>query len=137
MNGQPEEIFVFGSNLAGIHGAGAALHARRYYGARLGAGVGRTGNAYGIPTKDHDVQTSLSLTTVKAHVDDFLRYAQSHPELRFRLTAIGCGLAGFTVEQIAPLMCNAPNNVRFPPEFRAVLEHKVGRERFWSYEEVA
>lgn len=129
-----EEIFVFGSNLRGYHGAGAALVAHRQYGAKLGHGIGHCGTSYAIPTKAHDVKTSLSLEQVRRHVDDFLEYARDHPELLFRLTAIGCGLAGFTAEEIAPLVCNAPNNVRLPPEFRTVLKGQ-SRGRFWSYDE--
>lgn len=131
-----EEIFVFGSNLSGIHGAGAALYARRHYGARNGVGNGRTGDAYAIPTKDYDVATSLSLTRIKVHVTEFLHYATKHPELTFRLTAIGCGLAGFTAEQIAPLVRYAPDNVRLPPEFKSAVGQKLPQERFWSYDEV-
>lgn len=129
------EIFVFGSNLRGHHGAGAALHAHRRYGAKLGVGVGHCGTSYAIPTKDRQIR-SLKLDQVEQYVREFIQYATDHPELTFRLTAIGCGLAGFTVEQIAPLVRNAPNNVRLPPEFREVLRDQP-RERFWSYEEFA
>lgn len=138
-----DEIFVFGSNVQGIHGAGAAKHARENYGARMGVGVGRTGNSYAIPTRtcegDPKLRGSwgnLPQITVNVYVQDFIRYARDNPRLTFRLTAIGCGYAGFTPEQIAPLLCNAPNNVRMPPEFRSVLAG-LPEERFWSYDEVA
>lgn len=128
------EVFVFGSNLAGVHGAGAAKFARENHRARLGVGVGPTGSAYAIPTKDYDVKTSLPLSVIQSHADDFLEYAADNPSLSFRLTAIGCGLAGFTVEQIAPMFQGAPDNVRLPPEFRGVLSG-LPDERFWSVSE--
>jgi hypothetical protein len=129
------EIFVFGSNMSGVHGAGAAKYAREKHGAKLGIASGRTGDSYAIPTKDYDVATSLSLTRIHGFCRNFIRYANDHPELTFRLTAIGCGLAGFTAEQIAPMLCNAPINVRMPPEWRSVLSD-LPEERFWSYDEV-
>lgn len=106
-------IFVFGSNLAGRHGRGAALCARRDYGAIYGVGMGRTGEAYAIPTKDRNLRT-LPLEDIKVHVDRFLDYARAHPELRFNITRIGCGLAGYKDHQIAPLFVNAPDNCDLP-----------------------
>ena len=106
-------IFVFGSNLAGIHGAGAALYARRVHGAAIGIGVGRTGNAYGIPTKDTKIRT-LSLAVIREHVNDFLKYAAAHPELEFEVTKIGCGLAGYKEDQIAPMFVGASDNCILP-----------------------
>lgn len=106
-------IFVFGSNLAGIHGAGSAAAAMNKHGAVWGVGVGRTGNAYAIPTKAANVWTILSLEEIKKHVDDFIQYANEHPELHFDIVAVGCGLAGYTMEQIAPLFINAPDNCNF------------------------
>jgi hypothetical protein len=110
------KIFVFGSNLAGRHGRGSALYARQHHGARYGVGVGRTGNAYGIPTKDHLMRT-LSLTSIAVHVKEFLEYANAHPELTFDVVEIGCGLAGYTPAVIAPLFRNAPSNVHLPEAF--------------------
>lgn len=136
-----DEIFVFGSNVQGIHGAGAAKYAREKYGARMGVGLGMAGKSYAIPTRrvEHwggkEVWYNLSLGTVRDHVDSFLSFAARSSDLRFRLTAIGCGYAGFTAEQIAPLVARAPENVRLPPEFREVLKD-LPQERFWSYEEV-
>ena len=110
------EIFVFGSNLAGRHGKGAALHAKKYYGAVYGDGVGRTGDSYAIPTKDENLQT-LSLKDIRISVWAFLAYAGTNHEDVFRLTAIGCGLAGYEPYQIAPMFQGAPPNVIWPGEF--------------------
>lgn len=106
-------IFVFGSNLAGRHGKGAALAARRSHGAEYGVGVGRTGDAYAIPTKDYGLQV-LPLAVIVPHVAAFLSYAQRHPELQFEVTRIGCGLAGYTDAEIGPLFAGAPGNCRLP-----------------------
>jgi hypothetical protein len=95
-------IFVFGSNQAGRHGKGAALDAATYWGAEYGVGEGRTGMAYAIPTKDKCLRT-LSLSQIRRSVITFGNYANDHPELKFYLTEIGCGLAGYKKEQIAPL----------------------------------
>lgn len=110
-------IFVFGSNLAGRHGAGAALFARNNHGALYGQGIGRQGNSYAIPTKDHRINT-LPLETILGYVNGFLRYASSHPELDFQVTRIGCGLAGYTDSQIAPMFANAPYNCYLPEGWR-------------------
>lgn len=109
-------IFVFGSNLAGRHGAGSALAAYQMYGAELGVGVGRTGNSYAIPTKDAQLRV-LPLATIAEHVADFIQYAVEHPELTFDVVAIGCGLAGYRASQIAPLFRDAPPNVILPMQF--------------------
>ncbi len=109
-------IFVFGSNLAGRHGKGAALFAHRERGARYGVGIGRTGNAYAIPTKDHSLRT-LPLSEIQKHVGDFLTYARSMPEYEFEVTAIGCGLAGYKPSQISPFFKEAPANCQLPDEF--------------------
>lgn len=110
-------IFVFGSNLAGRHGKGAALHARQHYGAVYGVGVGRTGNAYAIPTKDGQLRT-LPIPTIAGHVTTFMAYAHAHPELTFEVTRIGCGLAGYSDHQIAPLFRGAPTNCVLPEGWR-------------------
>ena len=112
-------IFVFGSNLAGRHGKGAALYAREHHGAEYGVGVGRTGNAYAIPTKDQRFR-SLPLDLIAGYVMDFIDYAREHPELQFQVTAIGTGLAGYSHEQIAPMFHNAPGNCVLPEEWRAL-----------------
>lgn len=108
-----DTIFVFASNLAGRHGAGSALEARRFYGAQLGVGEGRTGNAYAIPTKDANLK-SLPLKEIERAVDDFKKYAAVYPNLRFRVVKIGCGLAGYEEKQIAPMFLNCPANVFLP-----------------------
>lgn len=102
-------IFVFGSNLAGIHGAGAAKEAFNNFEAISGVGVGPTGRAYAIPTKDKNI-TTLSLHEIQKHVADFLQYARECSGDEFFVTAIGCGLAGYTPFDIAPMFKNAPQN---------------------------
>jgi hypothetical protein len=114
------EIFVFGSNEAGRHGKGAALYARRHYGAKYGVGVGRTGDAWAIPTKDGELRT-LSLERIAHYVGQFLTYAEVHPELLFKVTAIGTGLAGYKHEDIAPMFARAPANCHLPDEWRNLL----------------
>ncbi len=114
-------IFVFGSNLAGRHGKGAALEARNKHGAIYGCGIGRTGMSYAIPTKDEYLK-SLPLTIIKIHVAHFLSYAKQHPELEFKITAIGCGLAGYCPEQIAPFFDQASSNCCLPTEFINLLK---------------
>lgn len=110
------QIFVFGSNLAGIHGKGAAQDAVHYWQARIGCGRGRTGNAYALPTKDVGLQP-LPLSEIRKSVRKFLHYAEAHPELEFLVTAVGCGLAGYTIWKIAPLFQEAPKNCVLPEEF--------------------
>ena len=94
---QPNEIFVFGSNLRGMHGGGAAYVALRKFGAIMGQGVGLQGQSYGIPTMQGGVET------IRPYVDEFIAFAKEHPTLTFLVTRIGCGIAGFTDEEIAPL----------------------------------
>jgi hypothetical protein len=119
-------IFVFGSNLAGRHGKGAALFAAKNHGAVYGVGRGRTGNSYAIPTKDHNLRT-LALDNIQAFVNEFLNYAIAHPELQFQLTAVGCGLAGYKPEQIAPMFATAPSNVQLPPEFQYIMQKDTSK----------
>ena len=111
------EIFVFGSNLAGRHGKGAALYARQHHGAIYGQGEGLQGDSYGIPTKDDRLRTR-GLVEIERSVIDFISFARLRPDLIFNLTAIGCGLAGYKPSDIAPMFAHAPANVRKPPEFR-------------------
>lgn len=114
-------IFVFGSNLAGRHGAGAALFARKHHGATYGQGEGMQGHSYAIPTKDHALQP-LPLSIIESGVARFLRFASASPEFTFQVTAIGCGLAGYKPEDIAPMFQDAPGNCILPDEFIAVLK---------------
>ena len=110
---QPGEIFVFGSNLAGMHGGGAAYAAYRKFGAIWGQGVGLQGQSYAIPTMQGGVET------IKPDVDEFIAFAREHTELIFLVTRIGCGIAGFRDEQIAPLFEDAHQlpNVVLPPNW--------------------
>lgn len=114
------EIFVFGSNLQGRHGKGAAKFAVEHHGAIYGQAVGLQGNSYAIPTKATPY-SALPLKFVKQYVKEFLDFAESNNNLTFVLTPIGCGLAGFKPEQIAPLFKNAPSNVVIPEEFKPFL----------------
>jgi hypothetical protein len=98
----PQEVFVFGSNLSGRHGKGAAKTAL-LWGARWGQAAGQQGRTYGIPTKDAAIQRTLSIREIKPFVDEFIQHAQAHPETTFLVTEIGCGLAGYEPKDIAPL----------------------------------
>lgn len=115
------EIFVFGSNEAGIHGAGAAKFARRF-GAINGVGVGHCGQTYAIPTKDKRIST-LPLSNISTHIDNFIIYTKSKPDLIFLVTQIGCGLAGYNPHQIAPLFKECINfeNVKLPESFIKII----------------
>lgn len=108
---EKNEIFVFGSNLHGMHGGGAAWIAYKKFGAVMGQGVGLQGQSYGIPTMQGGVET------IRPYVDEFIAFAKEHPELTFLVTRIGCGIAGFTDEEIAPLFEQAHTleNVVLPP----------------------
>lgn len=110
------EIFVFGSNLEGYHGGGAANLAMKW-GAIWGQGVGLQGQTYAIPTMHGGVET------IKPYVDDFLLFAQAHPEFKFLVTEIGCGIAGFSIKEIAPLFKDtmSVNNVYIPLSFYEIL----------------
>ena len=115
---QENQVFVFGSNLAGMHGGGAARVARLRFGAVMGKGVGMQGRSYAIPTMQGGTET------IRPYVNDFIAYAKEHPELTFLVTPIGCGIAGFEPEDIAPLFEKASNveNIWLPKSFWEVLE---------------
>ena len=108
-----DEIFVFGSNRQGWHGGGAAAYARQRFGAVWGEGIGRTGQCYAIPTMGGAVEK------IRPYVEEFIVYAEAHPELTFLVTEIGCGIAGYTVTQIAPLFSATLDmpNVLLPQRF--------------------
>lgn len=115
-------IFVFGSNKAGRHGNGAAKFALENHGAIYGLGFAMQGDSYAIPTKGYDLEI-LSLPEIAKYVAGFLRFAESRHgrELVFDVTAIGCGLAGYSPEAIAPMFADAPDNVILPKEFKEAL----------------
>lgn len=113
----PAAVFVFGSNLRGAHGGGAARTARLHYGAVEGKGVGFWGRSYAIPTMDEALRT-LALEEIDGYVHRFLRAAKALPERTFVVTRIGCGIAGYRDEQIAPLFDLAPENVKLPEGWR-------------------
>lgn len=115
---EPQQVFVFGSNEAGIHGAGAALQARKF-GATLRQGFGPSGNTFAIPTKDWEIQT-LSLHNIHFYVERFLAYANLQRKSVFLVTKIGCGLAGYKPAEIAPMFRVHSDNVILPKEFYLV-----------------
>jgi hypothetical protein len=108
-----DEVFVFGSNLAGMHGGGAAYIAFQKFGAVMGCGVGLRGQSYAIPTMQGGVET------IKPYVDEFITFAKSRPDLFFYVTRIGCGIAGFRDRDIAPLFKDAAGvpNICLPKSF--------------------
>ncbi len=108
-----DEVFVFGSNLAGMHGAGAAWVAFQKFGAVMGCGVGLRGQSYAIPTMQGGVEM------IKPYVDEFIAFAKSRPKLFFYVTRIGCGIAGFRDKEIAPLFLAAREveNICLPKSF--------------------
>lgn len=116
---QQQEIMVFGSNLSGIHGAGAAKYARLHHGAIMGQGMGLQGTSYALPTKGVNI-SFMPLTDIGRHVAAFISFAKIRPDLTFRVTRVGCGLAGFKDTDIAPLFKEALelNNVRLPQGWR-------------------
>ena len=111
------EIFVFGSNLQGIHAGGAARMARLNFGAVMGNGVGIQGQSYAIPTMQGGVET------IRPYVDEFIAYASQHPDKQFLVTPIGCGIAGFDAEDIAPLFAAAKDieNISLPEDFWEII----------------
>ncbi len=115
------EIFVFGSNLQGSHGGGAAAIAAKQFGAIWGQGVGLQGQSYGIPTMQGGIEE------IKPYVDEFIEFAKQNPNLKFLVTRIGCGIAGFTEEEIAPLFAEGVNveNVYLPDTFLDIIEDKL------------
>lgn len=134
--------FVFGSNTSGIHGAGAARYALLKHGAIYGQGIGHHGNSYAIPTKEMVVRPrkagesglqTLPLVTIQQYVDDFINYAAQHPELKFQVTRIGCGLAGLRDEWIAPMFYKAPDNCFFDTAWKHKLSLRdPHRYNFWG-----
>lgn len=120
---RPLDIFVFGSNEAGIHGAGAALTAAQHFGATRSVANGPSGSSYAIPTKPRDLSVSLCLRDISKYVDEFIAYAAEKQDRCFLVTEIGCGLAGYKPSDIAPMFkgCVALPHVCLPQRFWAVL----------------
>lgn len=116
------EIFVFGSNLAGRHGAGAAKKAYQNYGAKYGKGVGLCGSSYALPTKDENIIT-LGIDEIRFHISEFYECISQHPEVQFFITRIGCGLAGYKDSDIAPLFRDFVNfqNISWPEEWKSFV----------------
>jgi len=114
------EIFVFGSNESGIHGAGAAKLAFDKFGAVWKVGVGHEGKTYAIPTKDYVIKT-LDLEEINDYVKEFLIYAEKNPDFTFLVTKIGCGLASYKEVDIAPMFRGYPLNVILPESFVDIL----------------
>jgi hypothetical protein len=125
-------VFVFGSNLRGIHGAGAALEAKLHYGAQTGVGEGRTGMAYAIPTKitPSRARRQMPLDGIQAAVERFIAYATSESDEEFLITRIGCGLAGYEDEEIAPMFIGVPDNCVLPPRWKKLRKYE--REKVCS-----
>lgn len=118
-----DEVFVFGSNYSGRHGAGAAYLAWNKFGAEMGVGEGLTGQCYALPTMDEYFRT-LPLDEIKEKIANFVKVCNEHPEKIFLLTKIGCGIAGYSPTQIAPLLKKnlpLPSNLILPLEFHEVL----------------
>ncbi len=116
------EIFVFGSNIQGMHGGGAAWFANKNFGAEWGVGEGLTGRSYALPTMEGEA-------SLKHAVKNFIVCAKSHPELTFLLTAVGCGIAGYTPDEVAPLFREASSleNVYLPQAFINVLDKESNK----------
>lgn len=116
------QIFVFGSNLSGIHGAGAARAACLQYGAEWGVAEGMTGQSYALPTVQKKIAGPLSLEEIKAAVDRFISCASAHPEVVFFVTRVGCGLAGHLDQDIAPMFREASENCSMPDTWAKYLK---------------
>lgn len=114
---EDNQVYVFGSNLAGAHGGGAARYAYEHFEAEWGVGVGPTGRCYAIPTMQGGVDT------IRPYVEQFIEYARQNTAIVFLVTKIGCGIAGFTCREIAPLFKSAlgMENVALPKEFIEIL----------------
>lgn len=121
-------VFVFGSNTDGRHGAGAALYARNFCGAKNGIGEGMASpTSYALPTVGHTL-SRMSFETLKGHIAKFLQFASEHDELQFKVTRVGCERAGFSDAQVAPLFLNAPGNCLFDTGWARALPDA----RFWG-----
>lgn len=119
------DVFVFGSNIQGIHGKGAALEAHKTYGAEYGVGEGMTGRAYALPTREQvsgtRLITSLPLHRIKRNVKKFIGHASRTPDVTYLVTAVGCGYAGYKNKDIAPLFLEVPSNCILPSQWQPWL----------------
>lgn len=128
-------IFVFGSNLGGRHGAGAAAFARLHRGAVWGQSEGPMGQCYAIPTKDRQIRHTLALGDIKRYVDRFIQYAIENSHLNFQVTCIGCGLAGLKHEDMANLFHAAPFNCYFDLKWQHWLGNMTDtgeKRQYWG-----
>ena len=114
-------VFVFGSNLAGQHAGGAARTAYEHFGAVMGVGRGWAGQSYAIPTTNEHLQ-QMPLSQIQHYIDDFKIYTKNHPKIKYFITSVGCGIAGYKVEEIAPMFKGISHNVIFPQSFRPFVE---------------
>lgn len=121
MSGHTQAIFVFGSNLAGMHGGGAARYAREHYGAKWGQGEGLQGDSYAVPTMDARLHP-LPLHAIAGYAKQMLADARAAPERQWLVTRVGCGIAGYTDADIAPMFAGAPPNVELPAEWRELAQ---------------
>lgn len=126
-----KSIFVFGSNEAGIHGAGAAKTAYQQHGARWGKCYGHYGDSFAIPTKDEYIET-MPLEKIQKYVQGFLAYAEGHRKLTFQVTRIGCGLAGLADMDIAPMFEHAPKNCKFDQQWEPLLRSSGNSHSYWG-----
>jgi len=129
LNRMSGNVFVFGSNEAGRHGGGAALYAYQRKGARYGKGYGHYGESFALPTKDHGIKT-LPLERIQRYVTGFLVYAEGNPNITFQVTQVGCGLAGYSPADIAPMFVNAPLNCQFDTAWQPFLGDKF---TYWGH----
>lgn len=119
-----DTTFVFGSNMAGEHSAGAAKTALEFFGALNGVGRGWSGQSFAIPTMNEHLQ-QMPLSQIQHYIDDFKIYTKNHPKNKYFLTSIGCGIAGYKVEEIAPMFKGISHNVIFPASFRPFVEKSL------------
>ena len=121
---ETNQIFVFGSNESGLHGGGAANLAYHNFGATMYQGLGLSGNSFAIPTKDWLVDT-LDLKTIQFYVNRFEQFVRTHPSLEYMITRIGCGIAGYTAEEIAPMFKNFVDleNIYLPEDFIKIINN--------------
>lgn len=115
------EIFVFGSNLGGRHGKGAAEDAVKLYGATYGIGIGLQGRSYAIPTKDRFLNV-LPLIEIQRRISIFVEFTRDNPQLKFFITRVGCGLAGYTDEEIAPMFNGIKANCRIHVKWHKLVK---------------